>query len=76
MRPGCDRGSLFGYGCTVRAMTSEPGAEPPPVDPGSELGVELLSASFTVANATRQVHRVLAMTGVLPTLSAAVHTPD
>ncbi|MFI1995649.1 STAS domain-containing protein [Actinoplanes sp. NPDC020271] len=31
---------------------------------------------FAVANATRQVHRVLAMTGVLPTLSAAGHTAD
>lgn len=31
---------------------------------------------FTVANATRQVHRVLDMTGVLPTLIADPHAGD
>ncbi|MFI1995650.1 ATP-binding protein [Actinoplanes sp. NPDC020271] len=39
-------------------MTSEPGAEPPPVDPGSEPGVELLSASFTVANVSSVRHQL------------------
>jgi anti-anti-sigma factor len=31
---------------------------------------------FAVTNATRQVHRVLDMTGVLPTLSDAPHASD
>jgi serine/threonine-protein kinase RsbW len=34
----------------VRTMTSEPGAEPPSVGPGSESPIELLSVSFTVAD--------------------------
>lgn len=42
----------------MRAMTSEPGAEPPPVAPGSEPSVELWSASCTVASLSSVRHQV------------------